>query len=134
MTEPQVLLEPVQQYLAAPRCAVLSTISPSGFPHQAVVHYAPEPDAVLVNGDVGRRWARNLQRDPRVSMVVHDAEDVLHWVGIRGEVVTTREGRDAVADAMAMARRYAEDPADYEGRERLSLLIRPQRVFEYGGG
>ena len=48
--------------------------------------------------------------------------------------MTTREGRDAVADAMAMARRYAEDPADYEGRDRLSLLIRPQRVFEYGGG
>jgi PPOX class probable F420-dependent enzyme len=133
MTEAPDLLAPVRQYLDAPRCAVLSTIRPDGSPHQAVVHYMPMPDGVLVNGDADRLWARNLQRDPRASIVVHDAANPLHWVGIRGEVGTTRDGRDAVADAMAMARRYDEDPADYEQRERLSLLIRPQRVFEYGG-
>jgi PPOX class probable F420-dependent enzyme len=110
----------------------LSTIGAGGFPHQAVVHYMPTPEGVLVNGDADRRWARNLKRDPRASIVVHDAANPLHWVGIRGDVVTTRDGRDAAADAMAMARRYDENPADYEQRERLSLLIRPQRVFEYG--
>ena len=31
-----------------------------------------------------------------------------------------------------MARRYGEDPGDYEQRDRVSLLIRPKRVFEYG--
>jgi PPOX class probable F420-dependent enzyme len=132
MTEPPDLLASVRQYLAAPRCAVLSTIGQRGFPHQAVVHYMPTPDGVLVNGDADRRWVRNLKRDPRASIVVHDAANPLHWVGIRGDVVTTRDGRDAAGDAMAMARRYDEDPADYEQRERLSLLIRPQRVFEYG--
>jgi PPOX class probable F420-dependent enzyme len=132
VTEPQELLAPVQGYLAAPRCCVLSSLTKSGSPHQAVVHYVPEADAVWVNGDADRVWVRNLQRDPRASMVIHDSADDLHWVGIRGEVVSTKDGGDAAADAMAMARRYGEDPGDYEQCDRVSLLIRPKRVFEYG--
>ena len=82
VTEPQELLAPVQEYLAAPRCCVLSSLTKSGSPHQAVVHYVPEADAVWVNGDADRVWVRNLQRDPRASMVIHDSADDLHWVGI----------------------------------------------------
>jgi hypothetical protein len=33
---------------------------------------------------------------------------------------------------MEMARRYEEDPADYRDQGRVSFLIRPHRLFEYG--
>jgi hypothetical protein len=58
--------------------------------------------------------------------------DPLHWVGIKGSAQAVRDGRPAVDDAMAMARRYAEDPADYQDQERVSFLIRPHSIFEYG--
>jgi hypothetical protein len=43
-----------------------------------------------------------------------------------------RQGQAAVDDAMTMARRYGEDPADYQHLERVSFQIVPQRVYEYG--
>ena len=132
MPEAARSLEAVRDYLAAPRCAVLSTIDKGGAPHQAVVHYLLESDRVLVNGRPGRRWARNLRRDPRVSVVVHDADEPLHWVGIKGSAELVREGQAAVEDAMTLARRYGEDPADYHHLERVSFEVVPRRVFEYG--
>jgi PPOX class probable F420-dependent enzyme len=126
------LLAPVEAYLREPRCAVLSTIGADGAPHQAVVHYLPHTDGLVVNGRPDRRWALNLRRDPRASLVVHDADEPLHWVGLTGHAQLLRDGRAAVADAMEMASRYGEDPADYAEQERVSVLIRPRRVFEYG--
>ena len=131
VTEPNKLAF-VHEYLTAPRCAVLSTIAANGAPHQAVVHYLLDEAGLVVNGRPGRVWAQNLRRDPRVSIVVHDAERPLHWVGIKGSAEPVHEGQAAVDDAMAMARRYGEDPADYQHLERASFRIVPHRVFEYG--
>jgi PPOX class probable F420-dependent enzyme len=124
--------EDVRAYLAAPRCAVISTLTPSGAPHQAVVHYLPQADGLLINGRPDRRWCANLRADPRVSLVVHDLEATLHWVGIRGTAELAAEGDQAVEDAMTIARRYGEDPEDFRHLERLSFRIAAGRVFEYG--
>ena len=130
MTEPSALLDPVRRYLGAPRFAVLSTIGPDGVPHPAVVHYRLEGDALVVNGRADRRWIANLRRDPRVSVVVHDADDPSHWVGIKGSAELLLTGQAAVDDATALARRY-DDPAVFEGQERVGYRIVPRRVYEY---
>lgn len=127
-------LTPVLDYLQSPRCAVLSTLGNDGAPHQTVVHYRVHDGGLLVNGRTDRRWARNLRRDPRASVVIHDAAESLHWVGVRGEAELLAEGADAVRDAMETARWYGEDPADYADQERISFLVRPRRVLEYGTG
>jgi PPOX class probable F420-dependent enzyme len=101
-----------------------------GAPHQTVVHYFLEEDVLVVNGRPDRRWVINLRRDPRVSVVVHDSANSLHWVGIKGVARVRHEGQAAVDDAMALARRYGEDPAEYAHLERVSLEIVPARVFE----
>jgi PPOX class probable F420-dependent enzyme len=131
MTDPSALLDPVRGYLAEPRFAVLSTNGPDGVPHPAVVHYRLERDALVVNGRADRRWISNLRRDPRVSVVVHDADRPSYWVGIKGSVELLRTGQAAVDDATALARRY-EDPAVFEGQQRVSYRILPRRVYEYG--
>jgi|SRR5579884_3424633 len=123
--------ESARAYLSAPRCAVLSTLDADGAPQQAVVHYLIRPDHLLVNGRPDRHWVRNLRRDARVSIVVHDADQPLHWVGLRGRAEELHEGEPALADAMEMARRYGEDPADYERLDRVSFKVVPTRVFEY---
>jgi PPOX class probable F420-dependent enzyme len=125
-------LDPVREYLAVPRCAVLSTIGADGAPHQAVVHYLLDGQALIVNGRADRRWLANLRRDSRVSVVVHDADQPLRWVGIKGSAALLREGGAAVDDAMALARRYGEDPADYQDQQRVSFRIVPGRVYQYG--
>jgi PPOX class probable F420-dependent enzyme len=125
------MLDPVRAYLEAPRCAILATLGPDGAPHAAVVHYLVEQDELLVNGRPDRRWLRNLRRDGRFALVVHDHAQPLRWVGVKGDATFLRAGADAVEDAMALARRYGEDPAEYRDQERVSLRLVPRRVHEY---
>jgi PPOX class probable F420-dependent enzyme len=132
MSEAEELLERVRGYLSEPRCAVLSTLGADGAPQQAVIHYMLGPDHVLINGRSDRRWSLNLRRDPRASLMVHDAEEPLHWVSLRGVAELAADGRAGVEDAVALARRYGEDPAPYERQERVSFRIVPRRVVEYG--
>jgi PPOX class probable F420-dependent enzyme len=132
MPEPCELLEPVREYLAKPRCAVLSTIGPDGAPHQAVVHYLLERATFIVNGRADRHRVSNLRRDQRVSVVVHDADQPLHWVGVKGSAELLRTGKAAVDDAMAMARLYGEHPVAYQDQQRVSFRIVPWRLSEYG--
>lgn len=123
-------LDSVRDFLAAPRCAVLSTLDASGAPHQTVVHYFLEEDGLVVNGRPDRLWAKHLRRDPRVSVVVHDSDDSLHWVGIKGSARVLHEGQQAVQAAMDLARRYDEDPEEFRHLQRVSFAIEPRRVFE----
>jgi PPOX class probable F420-dependent enzyme len=120
----------VRDFLAAPRCAVLSTLDAQGAPHQTVVHYFLDDRGLVVNGRPDRLWAKNLRRDPRVSVVVHDSEDYLHWVGIKGTARVLHEGQEAVQAAMDLASRYDEDPEEFRHLERVSFEIVPRRGFE----
>jgi PPOX class probable F420-dependent enzyme len=125
------LIEPVRRFLSAPRCAVLSTLGPDGAPRQVVVHYMLGDDHIRVNGHRDRRWVANLRRDPRVAVIVHDERDYLHYVSIRGRASLIDAREDALAEAMAQAERYGEDPAGFAGQPRVSFRVDPEQVREY---
>jgi len=131
MSEGARLIEPVRQFLSAPRCAVLSTLGSDGAPRQIVIHYMLGDDHVRLNGHRDRRWVANLRRDPRVALVVHDERDYLHYVSIRGRAALVDEGEDALAEAMRQAERYGEDPAGFAGQPRVSFRVVPEHVHEY---
>jgi PPOX class probable F420-dependent enzyme len=126
-----LLIDPVREFLAAPRCAVLSTIGPDGAPRQIVTHYTLLENHIKLNGHRDRRWVANLRRDPRVALIVHDDSDYLHYVSIRGRASVVDEGPDALTEAMVQAERYGEDPADFAGQARVSFQVEPAHVHEY---
>src|SRR5436190_23603528 len=64
------LPEAVRAFLEAPRFAVLATIREDGSPHLTVVWYGVRGDELIVNTTVPRSKARNIERDPRVSLLV----------------------------------------------------------------
>ena len=80
MSDGKRLIDPVRQFLSAPRCAVLSTLGPDGAPRQIVIHYMLGEDHIRLNGHRDRRWVANVRRDPRVALIIHDASDYLHYV------------------------------------------------------
>jgi PPOX class probable F420-dependent enzyme len=124
-------LDPVRAYLEAPRCAVVSTLARDGSPRQVVLHYWLARDALMLNGRADRLWIANVRRDGRVAIAVHDADDPLHWVGIRGVAEPTADGPAAVEDAQRLAERYGEDPVGYREQERISVRVAPRHVYEY---
>jgi PPOX class probable F420-dependent enzyme len=124
------LIDPVREFLSAPRCAVLSTLGPDGAPRQIVIHYMLGDDHIRLNGHRDRRWVANLHRDPRVALIVHDDRDYLHYVSIRGRAAVD-EHADALAESMTQATRYGEDPAGFAGQPRVSFRVEPEHVHEY---
>ena len=131
MTDGQNLIEPVRAFLAAARCAVLSTLGPDGGPRQIVIHYLLDDDHLRINGHRDRRWVANVRRDPRASLIVHDDDDYLHYVSIRGTATLVDEGDRAVAEAMRQAERYGEDPRPFAAQPRVSFRIDVERLSEY---
>jgi PPOX class probable F420-dependent enzyme len=131
MPDGRGLVEPVRAFLSAPRCAVLSTIGADDAPRQIVIHYLLGKNHLRINGHRDRRWVANLRRDPRVSLIVHDQIDYLHYVSIRGTATLLDEGDTAVAEAMSQAERYGEDPAEFAQQPRVSFRIDVERLTEY---
>ena len=119
----------VRELLAAPNYAVISTLNRDGSVHSTVVWILAEDGAVSVNSAVGRLWPRNLERDPRVTVLVLETGNPYHFVEIRGTAQVTREGADAHIDALA--KKYLgvdEYPARQPGEERIKFLIAPEHV------
>jgi hypothetical protein len=81
-----------------------------------------------MNTMVRRLKYRQLQRDPRVSLLF---EDGLMWVGMRGTVELDAEFRPALDHIMSLARRYGGDPARYDGQERVIIRMRVEKVIRH---
>jgi len=121
----------VRQFLAQPRYAVIATVNADGSPHQAVVWYLLEGDAIVLNSKVGRRWPDNALRDPRVSLVAEAGDDYASITGTLEEIPDREQAQEHIA---AMARLYyepgraAEDIEVFRTQERISFRLVPRRA------
>jgi PPOX class probable F420-dependent enzyme len=129
------LPEPVRAFLDAPRFAVLATVREDGSPHLTVVWYERRGDEVVVNTTVPRSKARNIDRDPRVSLLVGEME---RYVRLEGEARAVATGPAALADIRGMAVRFdGEAAAERQARtvwstqERVTYAIAVARLYRY---
>ena len=117
-----------KELLEQPNYAVITTLNANGPLHQTVVWISAEGDKVAVNSAVGRLWPTNLQRDPRVSVLVQETGDPYHYVEIRGTATVT-DGADEHINALA--KKYIgqdEYPYRQPGEERIKFVIEPEHV------
>lgn len=129
---PVALPDAVRRFLLGERRhAVVATIGADGAPHQAVAWYFLRGDTLVIHSREGRRWPRDLCRDPRVSIAVEEGYD---WVGIGGRAEVVEDQAQAQADIAEMARRY-EPPdvaersiARFRRERRVSFLVHPESV------
>ena len=134
------LSERVRAFLAATRFATIATVDPDGGPRQAVIWYRFDGDQIVINSKVGRRWPSNLERDPRISVAIHDQADGYHWVGLTGTVTVIDDQPTAQADIAEMARRYHADEPDkaerlvhdrFEQQRRVSFRISIDAIHDH---
>ena len=67
--------------------AVLATVNPDGSPQTSVVWVGRDGDELLFSTVEGRVKHRNMLRDPRVSVTVHEAADPENYVELRGRAL-----------------------------------------------
>jgi PPOX class probable F420-dependent enzyme len=117
--------------LLEPNFATIGTLNHDGSMQLSIVWIDWDGEHVLFNTAAGRVKPRNLERDPRVSVLVVDRQDGYRWVAVRGVAELTTEGADEHIDKLA--RKYTgEGWQPKPGERRLVVRVRPEHVSAYG--
>ena len=125
------LTEEQAQLLEKPNFATVATLNADGSPQLTIVWIDWDGEHVLFNTAAGRAKPRNLERDPRLSVLVIDREDGYRWVAVRGAAELTTEGADEHIDRLA--RKYTgEGWQPKPGEQRLLVRVRLEHVNAYG--
>jgi PPOX class probable F420-dependent enzyme len=119
----------VRKLLTDPNHAVVSTLNPDGSVLSTIVWIDADEDTVAVNSAAGRKWPTNLERDPRVTVLVQESGNPYNYVEVEGTARASREDADQHIDALA--KKYIgqdEYPYRQPGDQRIKFVIRPTRV------
>ncbi len=108
--------EEIRKLLDGRNFATVATLNPDGGPQTSVVWIARDGDAVLFSTTAGRQKARNLTRDPRISLTVYDTGNPYHSVDIRGTVELIEDPPGESASTAALAEVPRRGPASRVGR------------------
>jgi PPOX class probable F420-dependent enzyme len=122
--------QPVQELLEQPNYAVVSTLNEDGSIHSTIAWVNTLEDGKLgVNSAKGRKWPTNLERDPRVNILVYEAGNPYNFVEIRGRAEGSTEGADEHINALS--KKYIDQdeyPYRQPGEERVKFVVTPERV------
>jgi PPOX class probable F420-dependent enzyme len=125
------LTDDAAQLLLEPNFATVATLNPDGSSQLSIVWIDWDGEDVLFNTAAGRAKPRNLERDPRVSVLVVDREDGYRWVAVRGVAQMTADGADEHIDKLA--RKYTGEAWQAKpGERRLLIRVRLEHVNAYG--
>lgn len=132
LTVQAVLTDDLRDWLTAElRYPVLAVNTADGPPNQSVMWFDLDPDrsdTIVLNTMVRRLKYRQLQEDPRVSLLF---EDGLKWVAMRGTVEMDADFERALTNIQDLARRYQADPERFAGQERVILRMRVEKVIRH---
>ncbi|MFD1660406.1 PPOX class F420-dependent oxidoreductase [Streptomyces caeni] len=127
-----VLSDRLKALLDSPVFIVVGTIQPDGSPQLSPVWVKRDGDHVLFSTTADRRKKKNLDRDPRVSVVVQDPRSPYEYAEIRGTAQMTTEGGAQLIDELSLkytGKKYAEfNPASARDAERVVVRIVPRKV------
>jgi PPOX class probable F420-dependent enzyme len=132
LTVGRVLTDDLRAWLLAElRYPVLAINSGDGPPSQSVMWFDLDPDdcdVIVMNTMVRRLKYRQLQRDPRVSLLF---EDGLEWFAVRGTVELDATFQSALDGIKALARRYGSNPDKFDGQQRVIIRMRVETVIRH---
>jgi len=89
-----------------PNLATVVTLMPDGQPQALLTWIDTDGDELLVNTEPQRQRARNVARDPRVTVLIHSAESAWDWAEVRGHVSGTTDGQVARDHIDELSNRY----------------------------
>ncbi len=128
--------EPARQLadniISGPHLSILTTTNSDGSPQASVIFVKPDGEDILFSTIKGRRKTTNMQRDPRVTLLLHSlpTEDgEFTYATISGAVEFT-EDPDAAFHQVMYDLYMGGAPAPVEpGAERLIVRLRPDRIY-----
>ncbi|HEX3262488.1 MAG TPA: TIGR03618 family F420-dependent PPOX class oxidoreductase [Solirubrobacterales bacterium] len=128
-----------RELIATERIVVVSTIGPRGWPHSMPLWYVPRDGEVWIYTYARSQKVRNLERDPRATLLVETGHEYgeLRGVEIEAEAQIHREHAAVFELAKELTVRYA-DGADVDeaaaealraqARKRVAIHFQSRRV------
>ena len=120
--------EQTRRLLDGRNVATVATLNPDGGPQTSVVWIVRDGDIVLFSTTARRQKARNLARDPRISLTVFNAENSYQSVDIRGTAELIEDPDKSLLGPLWQ--KYLGQGAPNEAGDVLRLIVRvtPQKV------
>jgi PPOX class probable F420-dependent enzyme len=114
--------------------AHLATLMPDGSPQCTPVWIDAYQGLIRVNSAKGRLKDRNMRRDRRIALSIHDPDNPYRYLEIRGKVIDITEvGADAHIDALAKKYMGVDQyPLRKPGEQRVIYTISPERFSTMG--
>jgi PPOX class probable F420-dependent enzyme len=112
--------------------AVLGTIGASGRPQLSGTWFLAEGDTVKISLNTARQKVKNLQANPKCSLIIFDEKSPYRYVELRGDAQITPDDDYAFADKVGA--KYGADlrTRDNPGEKRVVVTIDPKRVVAWG--
>ena len=111
--------------------AVLGTIGASGRPQLSGVWFLAEGDTVRISLNTVRQKVKNLQADPKISLLIL-GDPPYRYIELRGVAEITPDDDYEFADKVGA--KYGADlrTRDNPGDKRVVVTIHPQRMVAWG--
>lgn len=114
----------VRALLEGPNYVHVATLMPDGSPHSVAMWGGVEDDHVIIfTGSPASRKARNLAADGRVAISITDHDNPYRTAQVRGHVVHTRHGAEALAAMDRLAEQYTGAPFPWRTDEGTLYVI-----------
>ena len=117
------LPDDVRALLDAPNYVHVATLMPDGSPHSVAVWALPEGDNVVFFTQPESRKAKNLAADPRMALSVVDRTNPYRTARLRGRVIETRTGDEALLTIDRLAESYTGRP--FPMRTGIVFVVEP---------
>lgn len=127
----------VRYILDGPHLSVLATVGPDGKPQTSVIFVKQDGDHILFSTIRGRRKTANIDRDPRVNLLIHGlpvdrpnyAGDGPNYVTISGDVQLTDDPHGAFHQEMYDLHMGGAPSPREPGAQRVIARLVPQRIY-----
>jgi len=86
--------------------ATVVTLMPNGQPQALPTWIDTDGEHLLVNTEPVRQRAKNLARDPRITVLIQSSDNPWDWSEVRGHVVQTIGGTAARQHIDELSKRY----------------------------
>ena len=98
--------EDAQRLAKGRNLATVVTLMPDGQPQALLTWIDTDGEHLLVNTEPQRQRSKNVARDPRITVLIHSADNPFDWAEVRGRVVETIGGQEARDHIDELSRKY----------------------------
>jgi PPOX class probable F420-dependent enzyme len=106
----------------------VTTLGPDGSPQSSIVWIDTDGERVIFNTTAPRAKTRNLHADPRLSVLVFDANDPYRYFVVEGTAELDVEGADEHIHQLSRRYRGRDFERPYD---RVLVRVNARRVYDY---